>query len=84
MLNWAEFEQEEKPAERCFWREVVCAFLIGAILAVIFGPLVGCASESPSPRTEVCYMRLLGSTEDGMSVVMSACVTPEEFKAAQK
>lgn len=52
----------------------------GIVLLIL---AAGCAS-SPSPRTEVCYMQPLGRTEAGMSVVMQHCVSPEEFKEAQK
>lgn len=55
---------------------------IGFIVVLLI--LISGCSSSPSPRTEVCYLRLLGHTEDGMSVVTQACVTPEEFKESQK
>lgn len=82
MMNWAEYEEEEKPAERCFWREVACALLIGATLAVILGPMVGCATMEPESR--VCFMKLMGRTEGGLSVVATHCMTQEQFAESQK
>lgn len=84
MMNWTEYEDEqETPAERCFWRKVGYAIFIGFALAVILGPLVGCATKE-GPRNEVCMFRLLGNTQDGMPVVATTCVSPEAFAESQK
>ena len=86
-MNWAEYEgEQETPAERCFWRKVGFSIFIGISLALLLGPLYGCSSVSPQskPRSEVCSMRLLGNTGDGVPVVAMACVTPEQFAEMQK
>lgn len=79
LTEWFEGHQVDDELERVYWGRVVtelaCAVCLGLLLA-------GCAS--PSPRSEVCFLRLLGNTEDGMSVVAQACMTPEEFAESQK
>lgn len=43
--------------------------------------LAGCAStEEP----KVCFMRMVGQTEDGWTVAAQHCITPEAFQASQK
>lgn len=56
--------------------------IIGCAILLMAG-LSGCAS-SPSPRSEVCFLRILGSTENGMPVVAQTCMTPEAFAESQK
>ena len=67
---------------------ILWAGVVACVLFIAFG-LSGCASEpkevpKSGPRVEVCYLQLLGQTEDGMSVVAQQCVTPAEFTASQK
>jgi hypothetical protein len=84
-----EYKQEFFPRpddsmhDRCYWRRVGFGLFIAIALAVIFAPLYGCATEK-KPDPQVCYLKLLGNTEEGFSVVLQQCVTPEEFRAAQK
>lgn len=71
-------EPEEKP------RLIIPVLLWLAILGVLIGSgflLGGCATEI---RTEVCYLRFMGKTEEGYTVVMSACQSPEQFAASQQ
>ena len=53
-------------------------FLVGLLLI-----LPGCATKE-EPRSEVCFLQLLGRTQDGLSVVASQCVSPEAFAESQK
>ena len=82
MMNWGEHEPEQK-----YRRPIILPLIcwIGFVLGLIFvlAALSGCAS-SPSPRSEVCFLRLLGTTDDGLSVVRSVCMTPEQFAESQK
>ena len=70
--------------ERCYWRRVGFVLFLAFAAALLLGPLMGCATEAPSPVAQVCYMRALGQTEDGHMVVLQACQSPEEFQAGQK
>ena len=86
MLNWAEYEEEqETPAERCFWRKVGFAVFIGISLALLLGPLYGCATtKEETADVRVCAFQLLGQTGSGLPVVKMQCVTPEAFAESQK
>lgn len=51
--------------------------------------LAGCASDPRSERAQpmrksVCYVKPLGSTEDGYTVLFEACQSTEAFAASQK
>jgi hypothetical protein len=81
--NWFEQYGLGDAHERCYWRRVAGVIIGAILLALLLGPMFGCAS-SPSPRSEVCAMRLLGATQDGVSVVAVQCVTPEQFAESQK
>lgn len=71
--------------ERCYWRRIGFIIFATLALALIFAPLMGCATkETPANRTEVCFMSMMGQTEEGYSVVATHCMTPEAFKAQQK
>jgi len=85
MMNWAEYEEDKRIRQRTIILPLILWLGVIACVIGILGSL-GCATpkESPSPRTEVCYLRLLGQTEDGMSVVATHCMTPEQFKGAQQ
>lgn len=50
-----------------------------ALAAIVF--LAGCASE---PTAQVCYLRFMGKTDQGFTVVIQACVSPEAYAEAQK
>jgi hypothetical protein len=75
-------DEREREHERAYWSrigmELACAVAAGLILA----GLPGCAS--PSPRSEVCTMQLLGQTEARVPVVAMHCITPEAFAESQK
>jgi hypothetical protein len=53
-------------------------------LIVFLVLLAGCATEKKPNDPKVCYLKLLGQTEEGYTVVVQQCVTTEEFQAAQK
>ena len=61
-------------------------FWISLLVAVLL--LFGCSSTSQPPAQKphlmVCYMKLLGQTEEGYTVASQYCVTAEEFAASQK
>jgi hypothetical protein len=86
LTEWFEgrhVDEQEREHERAYWgrvlAEIACAVCAGLILA----GLPACAS-SPSPRSEVCTMQLLGQTENRVPVVGMTCVTPEQFAESQK
>lgn len=69
-------------------RKTVLPYWLLALIIFCVGLLFGCA---PPPKTQevthplmVCYMKYLGQTDDGLTVVAQQCETPEEFKASQK
>lgn len=43
--------------------------------------LFGCAGTRDA---EVCYLKLMGQTEDGFTVVAQQCMTPAAFAESQK
>lgn len=81
--DWfAGLRTKEAKHQRCFWRRVgFCA--AGLILAIILFLITGCAEAPKKKDPKVCYLGLIGQTEEGMTVVLSQCITMEEFKAAQ-
>jgi hypothetical protein len=72
-------EIERKP------RLTVISLFIWLGIVAAFGMLIvglsGCASDM---RSEVCYLRVLGKTEEGYTVVAQACQSPERFAASQR
>lgn len=82
MLNWSEHEEEKlKPRPIILPLLAWLAFIGFSIVLLTLA--VGCATEQKA-EPQVCYLKLMGQTEEGYTVVMQACVTPEQFKAAQK
>lgn len=81
MMNWSEWEDEDRRYERCYWRRVGFVIFAAACLAVILLPVMGCATARDA---EVCFMRIMGQTEDGTTVVAQQCMTPEAFAESQK
>lgn len=75
-------EPEEKP------RLIIPVLLWLAILGVLIGSgflLNGCATQAKEEIVaQVCYLRFMGKTEEGYTVVMQACQSPENFTASQK
>jgi hypothetical protein len=57
--------------------------LLAFVLSLPWG-LSGCSTASSEPAAQVCFMRAIGQTEDGNTVVLQACQSPEEFQASQK
>ena len=53
-----------------------------ALIAAALALLPGCATTEPS--AQVCFMRMMGVTEHGYSVVQQLCMTPEAFAESQK
>lgn len=62
---------------------IVLALIAGSVFVSI---LAGCSSPpvEQKPHLMVCYMKLLGQTEEGYTVASQYCVTAEEFAASQK
>jgi hypothetical protein len=56
-----------------FWAALFAAFLV---------VISGCASTARD--AEVCYIKPMGNTEEGLIVVLQQCITPEAFEEAQK
>ena len=55
--------------------------MIRALLFVLL--LTGCAA--PAVRDpEVCFVKVMGTTEDGSMVVATLCMTPKAFEESQK
>ena len=52
-------------------------FAIGVVLL-----MVGCAPAEI--QAQVCYLRFMGKTEEGYTVVTQACMSPEQFAEGQK
>ena len=78
-------EEQETPAERCFWRKVGFAVFIGISLALILGPLYGCATaKEETADVRVCAFQLIGKTGNDLPVVRMHCVTQEQFAESQK
>lgn len=73
------YEPKRKPkltiVSLFIWLGFVAAF------SMLIVGLSGCATET---RTEVCYLRVMGKTEEGYTVVMQACQSPEQFTESQK
>lgn len=76
-----ELRSDEARHERCYWRRVGFFIFLGLVIGMLLGPLYGCSTEM---RSEVCYLRLLGKTEQGYTVVAQACQSPEAFAASQR
>ena len=79
--DWFEGRTAEEKHERCYWRRVGFVIFFAIAGALLLGPLMGCATD---PVAQVCYMRHMGRTEEGYTVVMQACQSPEDFQAGQK
>lgn len=56
--------------------------LVAALGMLIVG-LSGCATAPAEPAAQVCYLKMMGTTDDGCTVVMQACVSPEKFAEGQ-
>jgi hypothetical protein len=82
--EWIYGRTAEQKHERCYWRRVGFVIFLAIAGAIVLGPLMGCAASPPEVVAQVCYMRALGRTEDGHTVVLQACQSPEAFQAGQK
>lgn len=74
----AEREQLRKRVGIWLVRLVLLAF----VLSLPWG-LSGCATAEDI-TTQVCYLRYMGKSEEGYTVVMQACQSPESFAASQQ
>ena len=82
--NWFEDRSvDEQQLERCYWRRVGFVIFLAIAFALILGPLMGCATAE-EVTAQVCYMRHIGKTEDGYTIVLQACQSPESFAASQQ
>ena len=76
-------------AQRAAWRERAMIWLcrIGLLAFVLSLPW-GLSSCAMVPEEEVvakvCYMRYMGKSEEGYTVVVQACQSPESFAESQK
>ena len=75
--------REAKEQRRALWKRAFMGFCIGCALALIMLALPGCASQVAQKEEvwqRVCYEKPLGQTEDGLLVVLHACLTAEQFQ----
>src|SRR5690349_18681993 len=83
--------KNDRAAARAFiWKWAKLAFLgfcwgcAGALLLLA----LGCSSNPTAKEEEVwqrvCYEKPLGQTEDGLLVVLHACLTAEQFQARNR
>jgi len=80
-VEWFEGRSVDEPESRF---TVLPALFWIALIATALLFLQGCATAKEGPREEVCFLQLIGRTQDGLSVVKSMCVTEEQFIEAQK
>ena len=67
-------------------RKTILPYWALALLILCVGLLFGCAPQTkaePQHPLMVCYMKLIGQTDEGYSVVAQQCETAEEFRASQ-
>lgn len=84
LANPFEYE-EEKKQERCYWRRVgFLGWLAIALILIAIPMLTSCAAEPQKKEPQVCYLGLIGQTEEGYTVVMQQCISQEAFKESQK
>lgn len=80
-------ERQEDQQERCFrWRVGFAIFAALATALVLIPMLAGCSSvpDIHPPDNKICFVQLIGKTEEGWSVLAERCMTPEQFEASQK
>lgn len=53
-----------------------------AALILLLLLIVGCAATEPEAR--ICFVQLVGQTEQGLTVIAQQCMTPEAFAESQK
>lgn len=60
--------------------------VLAGIVLLAFAGLSGCATTAtaPEPQMSVCFMKLMGMTEDGTTVVAQSCMSPEAFAETQR
>lgn len=78
--------QEEKQV-RCYWRRVGFGFFLAVAAALVLIPmLAGCSSlpDIHPPDDKICFVQLIGKTDEGWSVLAERCMTPEAFERSQK
>lgn len=82
-MIWSDYEgDDERLAERDFWRQVGIRLFVVLALGAILAPLYGCATTEPEVR--VCFMHMMGRTQQGLSVVAQHCMSKEAFEETQK
>lgn len=62
---------------------IIWIAIIAAVMAIVTG-LSGCATPQQEPVAQVCYVRIMGQTEEDYTMVMQACQTPEKFAESQQ
>lgn len=83
--EWFEGRRLEKLHERCFWRRIgFSIFLALAAALLLFPMMTGCSSQPQDEEPQICFMKSLGRTPDGMFVVAQKCMTQDDFKESQK
>ena len=71
--------------ERSILRRMVGWVLIAGLVLAIVLMIPGCATQAQEEIvTQVCYLKFMGKTEEGYTVVMQACQSPEQFAARQQ
>lgn len=85
---WFHDRSVDELHERCYWRRVGFGVFLALVVLMILGPfLAGCAAnpeKKAEPKLAICYMKLMGQTDSGVTVVMQACQSPEAFAESQK
>lgn len=72
------------PAEDEYETLIPKLFWLGLLAAALVALATGCASTPSAPEVRVCFMKMLGATEQGHSGVAQHCMTPEAFAETQK
>lgn len=81
--NWFEDQSVEKAHQRCFWRRIGFGIFFAIAAALLLFPmLTGCAAGKDDPK--VCFIQLMGQSEEGYTVIAQQCMSPEQFTEMQK
>lgn len=84
LTNWFEGRSVDEHYQRCDWTRIVLEIGCAVIAGILLAGLPGCATTEEGPRASVCTFQLVGQTSSGLPVVITTCVTPEQFAESQK
>ena len=71
----------------CPMRKTIAPYWVLVLVIFLLGVLLWNAPVTANPSNHplmVCYMKLIGTTDEGYTVVAQQCETAEEFRASQK